>query len=70
MHFTFLHICFHSVQFSLALNVCMAANFLGGYCIRDRCEQTHAISYLEKVEEAIKWKTKGLIEKLKREWSN
>jgi hypothetical protein len=48
----------------------MAANCLGGYCITDRCEQTNAISYLEKVEEAIKWKTKGLIATLKREWSN
>ncbi|KAH7182310.1 uncharacterized protein B0J16DRAFT_343504 [Fusarium flagelliforme] len=43
---------------------------LCGYCIKDLCEQTHAISYLEKVEEAIKWKTKGLIATLKREWGN
>lgn len=70
MHFTFLHICFHSVQSSLTPNVRMTANCLGGYCIKDLCEQTHAIAYLEKVEEAIKWKTKGLIATLKREWGN
>ncbi|EYB29718.1 hypothetical protein FG05_00011 [Fusarium graminearum] len=44
------------------------ASVPGGYCIRDPCEQTNAICYLEKVNEVIKWKTKELIATLKEKW--
>ncbi|KAH6994695.1 hypothetical protein EDB82DRAFT_198951 [Fusarium venenatum] len=43
---------------------------LCGYCIRDLCQRTHSIRYLEKVDEVIKWKTKSLIKKLKEDWDN
>lgn len=40
----------------------------GGYCMRDLCARKHTVQYLEKVEDVIKWKTRLLIETLKKEW--